>query len=277
MAPLKKRTYRKPRRMVKKRGARRVSSITKLVKSVIQKTAETKCIQYYNDSIIFSNYTVGVLAGSSQTINVIEITPNSIWLPITQGNSQQGRIGNKIQTKSLIVKGYVYPRVYLATTPLNTDPRPSLVKIWIMYDKSASGGVVDPSAPQFFQAGNTSTIPNGTISDMFQPVNKDRYVVVASKVLKVGCSGYQSGTTGNVAPANSAYWHNNDYKMTCPFSFNLTKRCPKRFQFSDNSADPINHGLFMVYEAVNIQGSAMTANCYPVAMTLSLDYRYTDM
>ena len=267
MAPLKKRTYRKPRRMVKKRGARRVSSITKLVKSVIQKTAETKCIQYYNDSIIFSNYTVGVLAGSSQTINVIEITPNSIWLPITQGNSQQGRIGNKIQTKSLIVKGYVYPRVYLATTPLNTDPRPSLVKIWIMYDKSASGGVVDPSAPQFFQAGNTSTIPNGTISDMFQPVNKDRYVVVASKVLKVGCSGYQSGTTGNVAPANSAYWHNNDYKMTCPFSFNLTKRCPKRFQFSDNSADPINHGLFMVYEAVNIQGSAMTANCYPVAMT----------
>ena len=152
-----------------------------------------------------------------------------------------------------------------------------MVKIWIMYDRSSASGAVDPTCPNFFQSGNTSLVPNGTLSDMFQPVNKDRYVVVASRVFKVGCSGYNGGTSLNASPANSAFWNNNDYKMSSPFTFNLTKRCPKRFKFNDNQVDPMTRGLFMVYEAVNIQGANMTANQYPVAMSLNLDYRFTDI
>lgn len=279
MAKLRKNTKaRAPRRgYVRKSRVTTKRNVTRIAKQVVTRMAEKKIANAYVSSLPITNYINGAYGGSTFTFQTIQLTPNSLTLPISQGNGQQNRIGNKITTKYLNFRGMIFSRPYTTTAPASTDPRPTLVKMWIMYDKTAAVGYVNPSGLNFFQSGSSSAAPTGTNLDTFLQVNKDRYVVVAQKLFKVGLSGYSGGTTGMATPGSYAYWHNNDFKYANYFNFNLTKSCVKNMVFNDTNNDTSSRGLWCVVEALNTAGEGMTTSSYPVAMTYEINYSYLDI
>lgn len=252
-------------------------AVSSIAKQVVSRMAETKIANAYVASLPISNYVVGAYGVSTYSFQVIQLTPNALTLPITQGSGQQNRVGNKIVTKGLNFRGMVFARPYTTVAPACTDPRPYLVKMWILWDKSAATGNVQPYGLNFFQSGSTTASPTGTNLDTFLQVNKDRYSVVASKLFKVGLSGYSGGTTGMSTPASYAYWHNNDFKYANYFNFNLTKHCIKNMIFNDTSNDPTVRGLYCICEAVSTAGENMASLNYPVALTYEVNYSFTDL
>lgn len=269
----------KPRRVRRPRRARskRTSSVSTIAKQVVSRMAETKIATTYATAYPISNFVVGSYGVSTQTMSVIQLTPNALTLPISQGDTQGNRSGNRIATKYLIFRGMYYARPYQTGAPACTDPRPSLVRMWIGWDKLQATGVISPQCYNWFQSGATSIQPQGTNVDTFLQSNKDRYSIVYKKTFKVGLSGYSGGTTAMGTPASYAYWHNNDYKYVQHFSINLTKHCIKNMVFNDSTNDPSCRGLFAVIECVNADGVGMSALNYPVGLTYEINYGFTDL
>jgi len=259
-----KRTYK--RKSAKRRGVRR-PALKKMIRREIARNVENKTAQYFEDNLALVTYP----SGNFDVMNIQNCGLDSaLAVIINQGTSQGARIGNAITTKKLTFKGTIWPAAYSAST--NLVPAPVQGKIWIFYDKI--NPTVIPSVKgnnDFLQLGGSSSTFRNDLTDMWAPVNKDRYRVLATKTFKLGFADYAG--TGNLP--GSQYFANNDFKMNYNFSFNLTKHFPKRVKFNDNNADPVTRGLFFMVEYVGANGN----NFFPATMlnmSYSLDYVFED-
>lgn len=265
--------YRKVTRRVRKNSGARKATVPFVMRQIakLNNSRETKTATQLGTNVLFGNYNIGAFGTVANTLTVIPLGPADTSMEILQGVTQNSRIGNKIETKSLKVKAMFSPMYYDATN--NPEPKPCVVKVWILTQKNQILGAPEPSFSEFFQAGDTATAPHGNTLDTFLAINKDVYTVYARRTYKVGNSGVVK--PGNASGQNSQNFANNDFKLSARMNLDLTKHCLKYQTYNDNAPEPTGRGLFMVIEAVSADGYNYNTG-YPVQMSYQQDYKYTD-
>jgi len=250
-----------------KRGARR-PALKKMIRREIARNVEDKTAQYYD--VLAGLYTIP--SATFGATNMFPLGPTTAFGPIiNQGTGQSSRVGNRIKTKKLVVKGTFSTFSQNAST--NTNPKPVQVKIWIMYDKTNPTSEPDPKgASDFFQLGGSSKGFSNDLTDLWAPVNTDRYRILTTRTFKLGNSEYPS----NSGAGNSQYYANNDFPLNHNFSINCTKYYPKSVRFNDNNALPTTRGLFMYIAYVAADGQTLAADQLLVKLQYMQDYRYED-
>nr|WDW25922.1 MAG: putative capsid protein [Canine stool-associated circular virus] len=270
MTTYKRKPTRKPttkKAFVKKAVAKaKTKRLATFVKKVIAKTEEVK----------FASYTgiVGVSAYTNTTNrqnNIIPLTPYAVTgITIPQGTGQNDRIGNRIRTKSVWLRGIIYPRPYGAN---NSNPTPQEVRVWFFSPKATT--FQPTTLPGFFQgANNNSAAPGGTILDLTQIINNDAYIYRGHRTFKIGLSNMnaQAGV-----PSTVMGFTNNDFKFNARFNINLTKMIPKIIKYNDTDNTPFSTSVFMYWETVDADGSSQATDQAPIELSYSTTFRYTDV
>jgi len=257
------------RKTYKKKTYRRKPSkaIKRMVKIEVARNVENKTREVY-----FNNVTIYPSNSVSFQNNVITVSPNSASLSIAQGTTQGARIGNQIKTKKLMLKGVFTPLPFDSTT--NITQRPTNIKMIVFYDRQAPSTVPQP-LNNLFQLGNSQVGLVGALTDMLMPYNNDRYRVMASKTFKLGYSGYVGSSVGTVRE-DYQYWNNNDYKMNCMYSWDLTKYMPQMVKFNDASLDPTTRHLYVLTFICPADGTVYGNVVEPLSHSYTLQYVYED-
>lgn len=266
-----RRTVRRYKRRVasKRRAPVRPSrGLRKAVLKVIHQNTENKSIQAYN-------YSFPIYHPSSTNFldNVYPLGPAGGAMAISQGTGQAQRVGNEIKTRKLTWKGTIAPLQWNTST--NPNPRPQQVKLWIIYDKTAPTSVPDPRT-NFFQNGNASKGFMDDLADLWSPVNEDRYRVLTSRTFKLGYSQYAGTASSTANQAEQQAYSNNDFKLNCNFSLDLTKYYPKIVKFNDTNNAPTTRGLYAFWTCVSADGSTMNPAWITCAAQFVQTYEFED-
>lgn len=242
-------------------------NLKKIIQKEIAKTAESKMVQYYNYS---RDLVTPVDSGTFVTNNIfpVGVDPSSITIP--QGVGQGNRLGNAVTTRKLMFKGTFCPKAY--DINFNALPIPVQLKMWIFYDKRTPIDVPSPMS-NFFQLGNATKGFQSDLVDMWSPVNRDIYTVLATRNFKLGCAN-NSGTGGLAA---YQYFSNNDFSLNCNFSIDLTKHYIKTLKFNDASSVPTTRGLFCMVTYAAASGGLFPLGTTAVNLQYMLSYEFDDM
>jgi len=265
-----KRSKRPAKRAYKRKSAKRAGkrpALKKMIRREIARNIENKTVQYFNyDKRL---YIPGNVSFITDNIFPVGVDPAAIVIPA--GTGQGARIGNVVKTKRLMFRGTIVPLPYDST--FNPAPQPAQVKMYIFYDKTAPTTVPNPiAANDFFQNGSSTKGFQNDLVDMWSPVNKDRYRILATKTCKIGCAAYEGSGNSSL----NSFFANNDFKYNFNFSFNLTKHVPQMVKFNDGTAVPTTRGIFCMVQYVAASGSLFPTAWYTLGMQYMLDYQYED-
>lgn len=273
MAFYRKKSFRKysrkgPKRTYKRKSyAKKTPAIKRMIKKEIARNVEDKTIQMFD----FQRVLRSTFAGDFDAVNIIPLGPDPSSILCNQGTGQGGRIGNRIKTKKLTLKGVLSPAYYDGVT--NPGPTPMQVKMWIFYDRRDPNALPQVlNAGDFFQNGNSARSFNTDLTDMVMPVNTDRYRVFTTRTFKLGYAQFTGGSGTN---APSGFYANNDFKLNATFNIDLTKYYPKDVRFEDNSALPTTRGLYCMWVVVPAN-SLPAENARPCFVQYCQDYRFED-
>lgn len=261
------------RRLYRKRRGLGVKSVRKIAEAVVERGRESKLIQKEINAYPIACYQTGN-QGYINSAAMFNLTPYQGTLLVPQGiqgifqsSASDGRVGNKVEFVLGTVRMMLSCAGYNATS--NPNPQPTLVKIYIGYDKTKSRGEPDPSLPQFYQQNNGAVPPTSTSLDTFRKVNTDRYVICYQRTVKLG---FQE-TTQPTAPTVSNF-ANNDFKFAQNVNINFTKRMIKCGKFNDNLGTPTTRGLWCWIMPVPALGQ--TGVGAPVLMSAQIVCKYKD-
>lgn len=188
---------------------------------------------------------------SNQSIITSDATTCTYPLLVATGNStnEDGRLGNQFKVVKGQLKMCINLKNYDATT--NPYPVPVWVKIWIIRDMvTQSQQATLPSGiyNNFFRAGATTYSFGGTPLDIVSETNKEFFRVLSTRTFKLGTS-----YPGNNGGAN---WYSDNSPMCKYLTINWGKWCKKQIKCSDGSSYPTNHNLYIVFQAVNADGTS---------------------
>lgn len=258
-----KRKYRKRARKSGMGKCKISKCIKKYVKKTIHSQIENKTIQY--DRVL----AIGNILNST-SLYAQALTPHSSSYSIAQGLGQANRIGNVIRVIKATLNYILYPISYDAIA--NPSPRPCEVMLVFGNIKGNTKALPGGAVTSLYQNGNAAAGPDGTLSDILRPFNKDFWNVKKRIVHKVGCSAY----TGTGAAGGPQYYNNNDFPYNVKRKLDLTSMFPKRIQFEDASADPTSNGLFLMMEAVSADNSLIGSALTPIGVEYWVDLVYED-
>jgi len=263
-----RRVYRKraPRQLRRKISKPRVGlAVKKYVKRAIHANVENKKASYTT----FQSF--GSFANSS-TLYARPLTPaTSGSLSIQQGLGQGDRIANKIKIMRAMFRYVINPLPY----DIGSNAFPTPTEVMIIFGFTKGQPSVTPNSSfvaQIFQSGSTALAPTGTLPDLIQPFNTDVFTIKKVIRHKIGNSAVE-GTGGQ---ANRAYFANNDFKYNAVRSVNITNIYPKSLQWTDNGTVPQNAGLFLMFQAVNADGTVMAASTISTRINYTIDLTYED-
>jgi len=251
MKVYKKRVYKKK---ATKKAAKPSKGIVKAVKTVMKREAETK---------------YATVLANNQTLNFVTLTSNMqtflLTPAITQGVKDDQRIGNQIQTSSVLFRYRLY-----APTATTTPAR--LIRVLIVKEKShpvRNPANFIPVANTLFRANTNGTTlgPQNNDLDQILRVNTDLYVVLYDKHHKVGSSGNPATISHN----------NNDYSQSVMMSVNLQRHYGK-IQWDDTSNTPINKNFYVFFLISNPDGSTGTSGGDTgIKLTYDSQFLYKDV
>ena len=269
---LKKRSNPRKKRFAKNRarasGKRRGNiAMRRLIRAEIAREIENKDTQYYN----LSKNLVSVASATFQD-NIIQLGPNNNGtesMVIAHGTGVNSRVGNKIKTKYLMMKGSIVPLPYNATT--NAGPAPVMVRMVIFYDRTNPTQEPQPASNMFQQQGANTGFFND-LTDLWRPYNTERYRILTTRTFKLGYAN--NAGTGNQASYQSLA--NNDFKMVANFKINLTKYYPKHVKYDDNGSEPTTRGLWCLFYYVAASGEAILGTQSVCNVQWMVNYQYED-
>ena len=251
-----KRVYKKKRYM-KPKG--KMSFVPQSIKTYVQRSIgrneETKTQSFSAQTSLLS-YT---------GTNLRTLDFNSVINLVTQGAGEGQRIGNKIKVTDLTIKGWLSVGSTFYTSVLTTGP--VIVKMFIGRLKQAlSNPDLSTLYARLYQAGNTSSSPQNNYFDVLRIINKDLFSVYNTRTYKLGIAG-------NTLPSNVS---NNDFKVLCPFSFNMNKHY-NNVTFDDTVATPTNQAMYIWFVCVNADGSLTNVGVPPlVNCCYDMEVKYSD-
>lgn len=235
---------RRPRKYLRKgkstrRGRGGVSQrIKKYVKREIHRNIENKEIFSYSSNQTITTATAGV--------NMYNIP---LIVPVSQGTSNTGRIGDAIRVRKGIVSGTVHLKPYDATN--NPGPFPMYVKMFLIRDLTVQGqrtGLSAGDTDYFFKGNGANLAPQGNLLDLDLDINKEKFRLLATKTVRLGSSGYTT-----LGPTGIGSWLDNS-TITARFSFNWGKYTKKMLKFSEESSYCSNDNVYLMWQAVYADG-----------------------
>lgn len=164
----------------------------------------------------------------------------------------------------------MYPTGYTNTQ----NPTPSPQDIRMIISRNRVNPTQPPVFTNFYQIGSGSQAPTGTLQDVILPVNRDvQNVYVENKLFKLGHAAYEGSSFTSLTGVQ--FYTNNDYKMSCKFSMDVTKYIPKTIIWNDGNDLPTTPSTWMTLlanEALNLSPSG-NQKC---AIFYTVVYTYTD-
>lgn len=266
MAFSRRKSFRKktvPKRRPKK-GVRKVT-IKKMIKKEIARTVENKTLQAYN-----VGQPIRSVIHASFPSQIIQVSPGSALLPVSQGVGQGNRIGNTINLKKLWIKGTMVPQGYSASVA--TVPYPAQITIYVFSDKLSEPNAILPTPTDFFQAGNGTRGFANDLVDCWADVNHDRYQVFYKKTFKLGFANYN----GTAALPDPQFFSNNDFKLNQNFSINLLPGAIKKVKYNDASTDPNCRSLYLMWVPSRADGGGYSSSETAAGVQWTLDMVYED-
>jgi len=258
-----KKTIKKSRRRTKRTST---ASVKRIVKQAISRSLENKCRQYNNTFNVVPSSDIGAFDA-----NILPLHPYQSFLQIDQGVGQGARIGNSITTKRVMFKGTLTPKAY--NPDFNPTPSPHQIKMFIFYDRRFPTFQPTPATNgDFYQFNNTSEGFSNNLTDLWKPVNTDRYRLLYQRTFKLGFAAYSG--TGSSASFQS--YANNDFKLNANFSINITKYLIKTVKFDDNNSDPTTRGLWCMFVPLKANGDPIPSANRLSELSCMIDYNYED-
>lgn len=252
--PVKKMAKKPYKKRAAKRTARVGVAVKQYVKRALAREVENK--EYY----IYGN-NVGI--GSNPLVDPIA----SRLVPlVTQGIGKSQRIGTEIIVKSAMIKGYVNLRDYNSLT--NPYVAPMYVKMWLVSSKETNSGILADTqiSTTFFDINNSNLGFQGNMLDMLFRINKERWVLHATKTVKLGFA--------NVQPAAATGISDNS-PFSAPFQFNFGKLLGK-LKYEDSGTTPTNKNMWLVYSCARADGTSGNSSSDFAEIHYVQSYVYTD-
>lgn len=254
------------------------SSLTGLIRRVVKGQAETKMAMMYNTSDTPGNAPPGSYAASGWSLKDQRITANNTDIKrlipyVVQGTSDNQRIGEKINPKSLIVRGAVAVNIVQQELVPNNLYCVIYVLQHVVF-KSYQSLITGNNFAQLLNTGENTTVAfEGKQTQKDLPVDKSYYRLLKKKIIPLRHAGINNTTGSNsyaVSIANSHKYHSN-------FTINLSKQLPKVFKYpeQDNafSNDPNNSSIFMAVGYYSMDDLYNTI--IPVSPSTSMGLNYT--
>lgn len=250
--PAVKKSVRRPPKV----AAKPTKMFAKNVKAVIHRMAEQKTYV-----IAAANNSIPICTGAAAPYQV-DLLPQ-----ITQGSSTQQRVGNMINITSNKIKYCVNFQVYNAIT----NPNPAIyVKMWVVSLKNKSQYQGTPTVTDFsnfFQAGASTLNFQGNTLDTLLPVNNDLFTLHCTRTHMLGVVASTGASSGN--------WFGGSNNPQARGSIDLTKYV-KKVLYNDNLAAPTDKSLWLVCQAVTMDGTTGTGYI-PAELHYVHDIRYDDL
>jgi len=261
-----------PRKTVKRIYKRKIvkskpkvsMAIKKYVSKAIHTNVENKS-QTVNYSGNFGNAT------ANASMYAYPVTPYTGFMSLTQGITQNQRIGNEVKIRKAMLRYILRPIGYNASS--NVTPVPLHVEMYLGRTKIAPGDI--PAAGDFtvlFQNGNSSVGPVGTLTDLIAAVNKDYWVIKKRWSHKLGFAEY-FGTGGL---AQQQYFVNNDFELNVMRKLDITSIYPKTLKFNDGTGLVQGPALFLFYQAVSANGNDTGSTQLTANINFWIDIEYED-
>lgn len=215
-------------------------------------------------------------------LNCYPLSPNGFGVSLSQGTGQSDRIGNKVNTKRVMLRAFLTPAPYDVT--INPIPQPIVVTMWIFRTKDRPNVCPNSSAvgalytTEFFENNNSQQGFQGTLADLMFTTNRTKITLLKKKEFKLGFSEYWGTNDAPLDPVKNAFqlFANNDFKMCHRIKMDVTKYVKKSFTYNDTSTTPSEAGTWLLWTWHC--GSGELSDAYrPAAVSQYLDYSFTDM
>lgn len=254
------------------------------VRAVIGRMAETKVANYAIQNKNIINVNSSAFQG---TIVVLGSGSGGQYpMEISQGTGQANRIGNKITTQRLMIRGDVRLNTYFNNTT-NYNPVPGYVTMWVVKlkpflddDVTTLKTVIDGS---FFQAGNGAVGMTGQLQDLYRMPNAQQITVLKRRVWKIGTSSMPGGGASGSGDQSNQYWNNNDFRLSHLFKQDLTKCVPKILNFQDTNNNNVDRKSYLFFSFIRVDGAIPQTNlgaysgAVPAYLDYEIDYTFKDL
>ena len=252
-------------------------SLQARVNQIINKKTETKLRTYtWANDVIISGGGLS-LTGSLQSEYGMILPNLQDLIPLTQGTTQQTRVGNEITPKTLNVKGLIYSQPFDSKT--NNSPLPFEVHL-ILYKYKQDPITNDPIKIKQLNSDATGPINGSALVDMC-PWNKDQYVIYKHRIWRLKPNpAYTILTDPGTPPAlplidpiNSSFGSQTN-RFFERFSLNIP--IPKKFTYGDGLSTPSNFRMGLGMYIINGDGKAVAYNQVRAKVDLRATLYYTD-
>lgn len=259
--PYKKRQSRRPTGYKRKpyRKSKMTKGVSLAVKRFVKRTVHRNI---ENKSMVFYGANININTAQATTPIALNCIPTQ-----SVGTSNSTRIGNEITLVKSYVKGYV--NLLPINSVSNPVQAPLWVRIWLASSKTINTNLISSTdvASSFFNTGASVSGFQGTMLDMLLPINKDSWTVHAVKTFRLGLTGaYNSSAVGIAYPDNS--------NMSKSFYFDLRKFLKSPLKYNDGTSVCTNKNMFLIFQAVNADGSASAIT--PAEYHYTMEHIYED-
>jgi len=226
------------------------TTVKKYVRRAIASSSEEKYCEgepWDNENLLEVTAVGGAYARFVATIGGV--------LDVAQGTAQDQRIGNEIILKKWILKFAFTPA--LGVVPAYITSPQLFVDLYIGYRKDMQPIQNPPQG--FFQNGNSSYSPTGSILDRLAWINKDAYHICYKRRFKVG----MAAPDASFAPYNGL--SNNDFPMVYQFQLDLCNFGFRnlKLKYNDGALSPQNAKV----NALTVWCLPLNANGQPLVNT----------
>lgn len=242
-----RKAYRKTTAKKAVRKARK-SNFVKAVKRVISSTVETKQAFMTSATNSLTLFNSGINAAG----DMLQVLPN-----ISQGTTDNSRIGDQIIAKKLNIKGYVKLNVNDVMDSLTLPNVICRLMVISLKYRSAYPDSAGSSAPlaALLKKGGTTTNFSGNLSDIYADVNTDLWTVHADRKFYLNQSYV---ATPGAAPAQSIV--STDVSKTVKF-FNINVNCRNKKLLYDGAVtsglSPTNFAPMLVLGYAYLSGDVI--------------------
>jgi len=251
----KRRKYRLGRKRMPYRRKQPTKAFAKAVNAVVRKDIETK--QAFREYLTTA-YNSGITTAS----DIQYILPN-----IAQGSAENERIGDRLQGRTLKIKGILTQLIGGNVNNARIATRVFIVQPKLFTNQPSITANANDWLPHLLRKGGTTSAFNGNIQDLHAPVNTDLITCYYDKVF------YTS-----VPFMNTFVGEQEAYRATKFFSktFKLRNKNLKYQSSYQSNLQPVNWSPVILIGYVKLDGSAPDTVSTNMSMSFDSIFTYED-
>lgn len=256
------------------------------VKNVVNRMAETKCVNYTINRFVVPGFNSNTFSGAIKCLNPCGSGTGGALYNIVHGTGQGAREGNVITTARARLRG-----VISINTAFDNVKNYNMCPLYVgMYIFRLAGSTVDTVSEayntcltSYFQAGNTQQGFSGLLFDLTRDVNTSAVRLLKKRVFRVGTSTVLSGFAANSANNINQQYGDSQAQISQMFDIDITRLLHKKYIFNDNNQTPSQRNTYVMWVPFRVDGNQIVTNASafngtePILVDFGVMYNYKDM